>query len=369
MNRNLIIVQQYLSWKGHYRQYFENLHHVKYKVLYVSNNPEIYENAKWIKSDFVSEKPFTIQQKIKGRFLNSYKIFKYLSSASFDVIHLIEFEPLTYLLFANKLSKNARFLITIHSSDKLHFSNWFNNWISGLQRRILNLALNKAVRSGAIFVTHYHCHKESIIGTIGEQFRNRVNVIEYPAPNPDSDKIKIPSQQNGVLTKYLIYGQIREDKGIYEFLQNESTKELKITIAGKILDQRILEFSDRTNLTIIDKFLDESEILDLVKNHDFMLLPYPPQYTNGAGTFKDSLAKAMPVVCSSIPIFQEIITKHQVGILFDHPSEIVKKVGKLSSSEYEEISKNCLRYAYTYDWKYMKNEYYKLYESLLDTKV
>jgi len=363
MNKNLVIVQQYLSWKGHYKQYFENLLDLKYNYLYASNTPQKYENAIWIKSDFDPEKALTIKSKIKGRFLDSFNAFKYLAKSEFKIIHLIEFEPLTYLLFSSRLSKSSFLVITIHSSDRLHYSNWINNQLSGFQRRLVNKALKTAITSGAHIVTHYECHKESLLKVIGDEFEGQVSVINYPASEPEIDKAR--TFKNVDSPKYLIYGQIREDKGIYEFLLDESTKNLNITIAGKIVDRRILKFTDRNNLKIIDKFLSEQEINELVERNDFMLLPYPIEYTNGAGTFKDSLAKGMPVICSKIPIFDEIIGKYQVGLTFDQPEDIEELVRTVSNKRYEKLSQNCITYSQTYNWEYMQKLYFDIYNRLL----
>jgi glycosyltransferase involved in cell wall biosynthesis len=365
MSQNLVVVQQYLSWKGHYRQYFENLHDSRYQYLYASNKPEDYENAKWIKSDFNSDQPLTIMSKIKGRFLDSFYVYKELGRGDFDIIHLIEFEPLTYLFLVGRFKKPHRLILTIHSSDRLYFNSWVNNKLSGFQRWLLEVALRKAVSGGAHIVTHYECHRDSILEIVGDKYSHRVNVIQYPAPHPESDLVKIPKDLSS--PRYLIYGQIREDKGIYEFLKNESTKRMDITIAGKIVDKRIFEFSERANLTIIDKFLSDEEISYLVDSHDFMLLPYPLAYTNGAGTFKDSLAKAMPVVCSNISIFNEIIGTHKVGLIFEDPDNIERIVKSVSADDYRKMSQNCIDYANQYNWQYMRNSYFSIYNKLLES--
>jgi glycosyltransferase involved in cell wall biosynthesis len=364
MQKELVVVQQYLSWKGHYKQYFENLLDSRYNYLYASHTPQNYKNAEWVKSDFNTDQPVTIMSKIKGRFLDSFNVMKQLKN-NYDVIHLIEFEPLTYLLLSYKFKKGHRLIITMHSSDRLHYNGWLNNQISGMQRWLLDKALRKAVRSGAYIVTHYECHKESIKEIIGNSFAERVSVINYPAPNPENTSTKLA--KNLTAPTYLIYGQIREDKGIYEFLVNESTKKMNITIAGKIVDRRIMEFSGRPNLKIIDKFLSEDEITLLVNNHDFMLLPYPLAYTNGAGTFKDSLAKAMPVVCSNIPIFREIVDSHKVGLIFEDIEDIERKVMEISSDNYKEFSQNCLDYANTFNWDYMRSAYFSIYDKVLNS--
>jgi glycosyltransferase involved in cell wall biosynthesis len=362
MSHNLAVVQQYLSWNGHYRQYFENLFDSKHLAVYASNKPENYPDSFWIKSDFDSSKALTIKSKIKGRFLDSYHTYKYLNSRQIGTVHLIEFEPLTYLMFEKGMTKHTRLIITIHSSDQLHFSSWISNKLAFLQRRLLEIALKRAVKRGAHIVTHYQCHKQSISKIIGAKFENRIEVIHYPAPEPASNTCKI--FLNPENPRFLIYGQIRDDKGIYEFLQNESTKKLNITIAGRIVDRRIMELADRRGLTIIDKFLSDDEIGSLVDSHDFMLLPYPLEYTNGAGTFKDSLAKAMPVVCSNISIFREIVDQYEVGLIFNDPAEIDNMVKMVTREKYEALSRNCLEYAKKYNWDYMKRSYFAIYDGM-----
>lgn len=363
MNKKLVVVQQYLSWKGHYRQYFENLLDSTYYNICSSNQREIYQNGTWLKSEFDANKPLTITQKIKGRFFDSFKAYQLLSRSRYDIVHLLEFEPLCYLLFASKINKHSQLIITIHSSDRLHYNGWLNNKISGFHRFLLTRALKIAVNEGATIVTHYEVHKESLIEILGEAFNDHIKVIEYPAPTPRSEDTKEPLSIN--TPKFLIYGQIREDKGIYEFLQRDGAKKLNITIAGKIVDRRIFEHSKNPNLTIIDKFLSEEEIDQLVESHDYMLLPYSLNYTNGAGTFKDSLSKGMPVVCSDISIFREIVDKHHVGIIFTSVGDIEAAVAKVDPKIYAELSANCLKYARKYNWEYMRKEYFRLYEGAL----
>ena len=362
MNKRLVVVQQYLSWKGHYRQYFENLLSPAYSNISASNQPENYPNGIWIKSKFNSEKPLTISQKIKGRFFDSFNVYRLLRKPGFDIVHLLEFEPVCYLLFCNAINKYSKLIITIHSSDKLHYQSWINNKASALHRFLLNKALRKAMVNEAIIITHYEVHRQAILDSIGNQYANQVKVIEYPAPQPQYLAVK---QLKSNPPKFLIYGQIREDKGIYEFLKNEATQKLNITIAGKIVDKRILEYTSNNNLTIIDKFLTEEEIDELVDSHDYMLLPYSLNYTNGAGTFKDSLSKAMPVVCSNISIFREIIDKNKVGIIFTSPENIVSEVNRISEEEFKKLSHNCLKYAQVYNWDYMRQAYFDLYREML----
>ena len=362
INKKLIIVQQFLSWKGHYKQYFENLISADYDYLYCATTSEEYPNATWLKSDFDVNGPLTFSQKIKGRFIDSFKAYRAVGRKNYELIHFIEFEPLTYLLLSGLFTKNQNLLLTIHSADKLLYQNWWHSTLSSLQRKLLNQAIKIVVKRGGHIVNHYKCHRDNILDVIGYQYKNRVFVINYPAPQPKSFNIKTPKDLSN--PKFLIYGQIREDKGIYEFLKSSGTEKLQITIAGKILDKRIHSVS-YPHLTILDRFLSDEEVDQLVAEHDFMLLPYPSGYTNGAGTFKDSLSMGLPVVTSNIPIFKEIIDEHQVGLIFESVSDIKNIIGELNNEKYMSLSANCYEYALKYNWAYMKNSYFEIYEKLL----
>ncbi|PWJ60380.1 glycosyltransferase involved in cell wall biosynthesis [Dyadobacter jejuensis] len=365
MRKKLVVVQQYLSWKGHYRQYFENLMDWDHYSLYASNDKETYPRSTWIPSSFDADKPLTIWTKIKGRFWDSFRVYKFLGKQDFDVIHFIEFEPLSFLLCSAALLRDKTLVITIHSSDRLHFSSWLNNQLSSFQRWLLETALKKAVKHDAFIVTHYQCHRQRICEIVGPGYEKQVAVIQYPTPLPET---LVPRAERDISNpKFLIYGQIREDKGIFEFLSDPATESLNITIAGKVVDTRLHSLPKRRNLTVIDKFLSEEEINELVDSHDYMLLPYPEAYTNGAGTFKDSLAKAMPVVCSNIPIFKEIVDAYGVGIIFSKPSDILPALAIVDEERYGALSKRCLEYAQNFDWKYMRAEYFKIYDQLKES--
>lgn len=357
--KKLIVIEQYLSWQGHYKQYFENLVSENYSYVYCSAEKNKYPNSIFISASHENKDNFI--NFVKGRFINSFRAYKKMIELQPEIAHLIEFEPFSFLyLITFNRPKIPLLIITVHSIERMRYANKVKDLISVIQRNVYQYTLRRASSMGATFVTHYKHHQEQLGILLDQKYKNSIHVINYPCPEG------LPSVLNKIHSRnrLLIYGQIREDKGIYEFLLKHETEELDITIAGKIRDERILKFN-RPNLKIIDKFISDEELSNLINSHSFMLLPYQENYTGGAGTLKDSLSHGLPVIASDIPIFREVIQQEHVGLIFKTISDIKAFSNKITQEEYHDLQRNCQIYAKKYNWNYMKREYFKLYDNIL----
>ena len=361
MNNNVYIVQPYLSMKGHYRQYFENLLFINYRYVYCDVADRYYKNSFFIKT-YSKDCEKNFLKFILCRLINSYKVYQFLKQQikDNDLIHLIEFEPFNFILFElSTYLKKKKIIITIHSIDSMHYQNKIKNFIALFQRIVYRFGLKLAKRKKYNFVVHYKIHKKQLQKIVGKDAI--INVIEYPSPPIKIDKPKTLKSK-----RLLIFGQIREDKGFYEFLSQELSKKLFITIAGKIYDNRINSLKKHVSYKFIDKFIDDEELKKLFFEHDFLLLPYSKKYSGGAGPLKDSFAYGMPVITTNIPIFKEIIDTYRTGFYFNNIYELNTILKRISHKIYLDYSKNCIKYAYNHGWNYMRNEYFKLYKHLID---
>ncbi|MCF2444416.1 hypothetical protein L0657_10660 [Dyadobacter sp. CY345] len=299
---------------------------------------------------------------IKGRFWDSFITYNKLIEQKPSVAHLLEFEPFSFLyLLLFKKNQIPLLIITVHSIERMRYANKAKDAVSYIQRLIYKYTLCKAASMNASFVTHYQHHKNQLLSLIGSEFENAIHIIHYPCPEVSIVDFKKSNTSN----KLLIYGQIREDKGIFEFLSDPETKNLPITIAGKIHDTRILNFN-YPNLNIIDKFISDDELTNLVSSHKFMLLPYVKTYTGGAGTLKDSIAYGLPVIASEIPIFEEVIKTENLGFVFKSVNEIKTFTNTMDNSRYEILVSNCSDYAKKYSWESMRKQYFDLYKVLIE---
>ena len=317
----------------------------------------------FLEAEFEDKNVRTFIEFIKGRFLNSLKAYSKLIDQKPAVAHLLEFEPFTFLyLLLFKKSQIPLLIITVHSIERMRFTNKAKDAVSYIQRLIYKYTLSQAGSMDAIFVTHYEHHKNQLVTLIGRKYENSIHVISYPCPEVSLINFKNKVNHSG---KFLIYGQIREDKGIFEFLSNPETKDLSITIAGKIHDKRILNFN-YPNLKIIDKFISDDELTELVNSHNFMLLPYVKTYTGGAGTLKDSIAHGLPVIASEIPIFEEVIKTENLGFVFKSVKEIKTFTNNMDNTRYELLISNCLEYAKKNSWENMRVQYFNLYKVFIE---
>jgi len=361
--KKLFIVEQYLSWNGHYKRYLDCLVSDKYHYIYSSLKPLDYPNAIFLPATEENNKGNFIDF-VKGRFINSYKAYKKLVEQNADAAHILEFEPFSFLyLLLFKRKQIPALIITVHSIERMRYANRVKDLVSTLQRKVYAYTLNQAAEMGAMFVTHYEHHKDQLLSQIGNKYSTSVFMIPYPCPKLKTGRI-IKRDSSG--KKLLIYGQIREDKGIYEFLSTPGTEKLSITIAGPVVDERIFKFKNH-NITFLNKYFneDEPELMELVNSHSFMLLPYLKSYTGGSGTFKDSIAFGLPIIASAIPTFKEVINQGQVGFIFDKVTDIVRFCETTDDEQYASIASNCFKYAQQYNWDYMRQQYFTLYEQRL----
>ncbi len=363
-SKKLLVVEQYVSWPGHYRKYFCNLISEKYHYLYSAEDKLSIPNSTFLQAKYATTQNHSFINFIKGRFFDSKNAYSEMLEKHADVIHLVEFEPLSFFFLLLFKSKNLpKLIITVHSIERLQYASAIKNGISALQRILYRYTLRKCARLGATFVNHYQHHKNQLTEVLGDNYSGDIRVINYPCPRARARPAKIKD----VSGKLLIYGSIRDDKGIYEFLSSPGAEKLNITIAGTIFDKRILSLV-YPNLKILNKYFneEEQELKDLISSHDFMLLPYLKTYSGGSGTFKDSISFGLPIIASDIPTFREVINEGGVGFIYENIDDILNYATNTTEAKYSLLCSNCYNYASKYNWDYMKSEYFKIYDQCLD---
>gem|GEM_PF-3894038 len=354
----MVIVQPYVFWKGHFQRYFENLLSDRYDYVYCDERDRGYPNSTWLKSLRIDHDR-NIVNFILARFLHSLKTVTHLAGRNGgpgQSVHLIEFEPLSFLIFELLTPfRKKKVVITLHSIRRMVYKNPAKDLVSRLQRWVYVRAIRHAARKGYRFVVHYQAHGRELASVVSAP---RVDVIDYPCTFP-----AVAEPRSRSVGKLLIFGQMREDKGIHEFLEDGKSDAYSITMAGRVHDPRIRAVQ-KNNVTVIDRFLADDELFALMDDHDFTLLPYGKKYTGGAGPLKDSLSFGKPVICSDIDVFREIIEAHDVGFVYRDISEIASFIQGTTPERYLEMAENCLAYARKHDWQNMRERYFQIYDAL-----
>nr|WP_283092814.1 glycosyltransferase [Providencia rettgeri] len=239
------------------------------------------------------------------------------------------------------------------------YKSFLKNKVAQFQRTLLKLALIKINKSfNCKFIVHTEAHKKQLSNFIGKN-DFYISVIDYPAPEPIS---KIEDFQIDLYSpiKLLIFGTIRPDKGLFEFIESVKNSQLdeyiKITIAGKVMDERFRNYIPAKNVEIIDRFLQDFELNTIVSNCHFFLVPYAKNYTGGAGPAKDATSYGKPVIVSNLDIFKEFSQKDFVYII-NEPDDLIKIINDLTPIKYKLSCLSSLEYSRNNNWTTLRDRY------------
>lgn len=137
-------------------------------------------------------------------------------------------------------------------------------------------------------------------------FRNNKNKMELPI-----DRSKIT---------FLFYGYIREYKGLALLLKavkllNDNGSDFNLIIAGAGHDSSLSEFARMDNCIVINRFLDDDEMIYLNEVADVVVLPY--KSASQTGIVPTSFMFGNPVISTKVGALTEVIKDHENGILVE----------------------------------------------------
>lgn len=342
-----IVFQPYYHWKGHFKKYSDSL---------VNESDFLLKNSLEIKfKGFISY----IFLRFFLYFVLLIKLREIVKFNKVKKVFFVEFEPLAILLNYLFIKKLDMAVFTIHSIAPSCYTSRFKNNITRLQRLLLFFVLKKISKNkNSFFIVHSEFHKTQLANILG--CVDKIAVVEYPAPEPMIQPI--PSFE--LRRKLLIFGAMREDKGIYDFLKEIRLyrddfikSKIDIFLVGKVSDYRIFDMSDLENVHIVNEFISEEKLLEYVNNSGFFLVPYYDKYTGGAGPLKDATSYGRPVICSNIELFREIRHKYNFSIIYCSIQDLINKIDSMNNAEYQELVKNAIDFSHNNNWLLIRDKY------------
>lgn len=115
----------------------------------------------------------------------------------------------------------------------------------------------------------------------------------------------------------LFFGRIEHYKGIDWFLNliNRKRRNLRVTIAGKgdLPDECLKECMDNTNVTIINRYVEDRELAELINRSRIVVLPY--RNATGTQVIQTAFYYKKCVIASDVGNFSELIDDGINGIL------------------------------------------------------
>ncbi|HIF9133595.1 TPA: glycosyltransferase [Photobacterium damselae] len=152
---------------------------------------------------------------------------------------------------------------------------------------------------------------------------------------------------------FLFLGRVSKYKGVELLLESFINSELlinkKLTIAGKSnysIDYN--RYSKISNLTIIDEFLSDSDMINLINNHDVLVLPYLEATQSGILTF--AIKSNIQIILTDVGGLSEQIPDSCANFCSPTVESLMNMIENVCDGKYNYKYTNLVKYSEVYNW-------------------
>lgn len=183
-------------------------------------------------------------------------------------------------------------------------------------------------------------------------------------------------------------GMIRPNKGVLVLLDafkkiSEKYNKVKLFILGGVGDSlfyeyehyfqtvkmKIKELQSDYNVEFHEGWIEEKEILKVLKFTDTIVFPYIDNANEISGAAFTYASSGIPFVCSDIPRFNSSFSNNETAVFFKccSSNELFMAMEEIMNNRKlrDRISSNLKAMSEKYNWEENAKEYYKIYRSLL----
>ena len=254
------------------------------------------------------------------------------------------------------LKKNINILMTMHdiTSHPAKIS---------LKRRILRFISTKIYRKIAFnrvnsLVALSDNSKNRLI-TLYPTIASKIIVVKLGAHPPVISEETNPFEidKNECARFVLFFGRIQKYKGVlrainaFNAVTNKQNFKLVIAGTGSFSQEEKNSLNNSESIIVINRFIKDEEMIWLLKNASFVVLPYIE--ASQSGVIPLAYHVGTPVIASNIDGIREFVNE-ETGLLFDNDDELTKIFenicsGSLNANKY---ASKCKEYEkLNLDWK------------------
>lgn len=287
------------------------------------------------------------------------KVVKEINRLKPDIVYHCFRDP--YWSIAVKIAlKCDKVVLGVHDvkshSYKMTLSRLLENYSKGLSIKVHKLYVTFSVGQQKLFKKVYG-NLSFMVGMSYKDFGH--------------SELYAPPITSGI--KLLFFGSINEYKGLdllifaLENLHKNGIDVFSLTIAGQGDSWRKCKSMIRTdkmyNLQI--RFIDNSEIPDLMCSHHFLVLPY--RDATQSGPLATAIAYELPVIAPDYGCFRETLSK-KTAILYlqGHLEDALNEVSKISPIKYEVMKNECKIVKDNYSEETIAQNYIKYFNQILN---
>jgi len=223
----------------------------------------------------------------------------------------------------------------------------------GEQNRLQQILLNECIKHAdeLIFLTDFV--RKNVQSTI--DFKANYTIIEH---GMFTDYVHTKARKHRHKPRLLFLGRIGKYKGIEMLIEavNELPKDSyeSLTIAGKTLYDLKID-TDNSKIIFPDKWLNNNEIAQFLKESDILVLPY--KEASQSGVIPMGIAAAMPMICTRVGGLPEQLKEDEAILVEPNVQALKEGIKQLihDSNLYENLSKKMLEKQAELTWKNIAN--------------
>lgn len=304
------------------------------------------------------------------------ELFKYCLFFNFQIIHFHWLHGITnskgsiktifrLIIFISCLLicklKSIKIIWTIHNLSSHEKKN------DNLERTFL---LFMAFMSDKLLV-----HSKLAIDIVSKTYKTNTNKIRYIPHGNYLSLINLTKHKNHKYEKFnfLYFGLIRPYKGVLNLINsfNQINIDATLTIAGlckcQQLNMDIINSTEKnSNITYLNKFLEQDELNDLIFKANIIVLPYIDAFTSGSVVLAISAGKplVLPLFISNNEYSDELNTiTYDSNLPKTLDSALIKA---FKSDDLGEMGKNSYFKAEQLNWENIAYSVVDLYNEVLD---
>lgn len=271
-----------------------------------------------------------------------------------DCIYLTD-DSMYSIQVMRHVDKKIKMIMTMHDitqhPNKLSFKRRFLTFISvNFYRKIAFKRMNKII-----------VLSENSRNRLSKMYPNvvpKISLLLLGAHCPNVEETKIPNEIDEDLGPFfLFFGRIQEYKGIYRalvaFNAIENHKGFKFVVAGNgcLSNNEKREIDKSEDIILINRYIEESEMVWLIKNSSIVVLPYIEASQSGVIPLAYHFGK--PIIGSRIDGIIEF-TNDNTGFLFNNELELKEYMQTVIDDKVDLVlmSKKCLDFENNYlNWE------------------
>lgn len=250
-----------------------------------------------------------------------------------------------------RLGEKVKTILTMHDAGGTHPSN--DKSIKGKMHHICENRLSCAFENKVDNVLVLSDESRKKYSSLNPKLKNKVIKMDLGAHVPNVESIKVQEVSNR--DYILFFGRIDKYKGLENLFRAFSTYsgKYKLVVAGKgeftDAEKELVRCDDR--ITIINRYIDDGEMIWLFENARALVLPYIEATQSGIIPIAYKYAK--PVIVSNVPGLTQFVINGKTGYICGDIEELTSAfITTEDNDTYIEMKKMCLDYySRQLDWK------------------